>query len=81
MFGEGWHNYHHVFPCDYKSAELGDNKYNPTTRFIDFMAYLGQAYNLKTTPIDVIIKRAQQYGDGSRRNISTGNQPRGDGDL
>lgn len=20
--GEGWHNYHHVFPFDYKAAEL-----------------------------------------------------------
>lgn len=21
--GEGWHNYHHVFPWDYKTSELG----------------------------------------------------------
>ncbi|XP_034247036.1 stearoyl-CoA desaturase 5-like isoform X2 [Thrips palmi] len=25
-FGEGWHNYHHVFPWDYKAAELGNYK-------------------------------------------------------
>ncbi|XP_034247037.1 stearoyl-CoA desaturase 5-like isoform X3 [Thrips palmi] len=28
-FGEGWHNYHHVFPWDYKAAELGN--YKPTS--------------------------------------------------
>ena len=33
--GEGWHNYHHVFPWDYKTAELGDYAVNFTTLVID----------------------------------------------
>lgn len=40
--GEGWHNYHHVFPWDYKTAELGNYRYNMTTGFIDFFAKLGE---------------------------------------
>lgn len=41
-FGEGWHNYHHVFPWDYKAAELGNYNGNWTTAFIDLMARLGK---------------------------------------
>lgn len=53
--GEGWHNYHHVFPWDYKAAELGNYRANPTTLFIDFMARIGWAYDLKTVPNEVRI--------------------------
>ncbi|RZC32996.1 FA desaturase domain containing protein [Asbolus verrucosus] len=46
-FGEGWHNYHHVFPWDYKTGELGGYRTNITTAFIDLMAKLGWAYERK----------------------------------
>lgn len=64
-FGEGWHNYHHVFPWDYKTAELGDYKLNITTAFIDFFAKLGLAYDLKMVPREVVQKRVERTGDGS----------------
>lgn len=54
--GEGWHNYHHAFPWDYKAAELGNYSLNITTAFIDFFAYLGLAYDLKTASPDTIKK-------------------------
>ncbi|EEB11648.1 fatty acid desaturase, putative [Pediculus humanus corporis] len=63
--GEGWHNYHHVFPWDYKAAELGNYGYNFTTCFIDIMAKLGQAYDLKTVSPHIVIARAKRTGDGS----------------
>ncbi|XP_015431780.1 PREDICTED: acyl-CoA Delta(11) desaturase-like isoform X2 [Dufourea novaeangliae] len=63
--GEGWHNYHHVFPWDYKAAELGDYKYNITTGFIDLCAMLGLAYDLKVVPKHSVQKRVQRTGDGS----------------
>lgn len=66
-FGEGWHNYHHVFPWDYKAAELGNYRLNFTTAFIDFMAWIGWAYELKTTNIDMIKKRVARTGDGTRK--------------
>ncbi|XP_013793869.2 acyl-CoA desaturase-like, partial [Limulus polyphemus] len=45
--GEGFHNYHHTFPYDYSTSEYGW-KLNISTMFIDFMAMLGQAYDMKT---------------------------------
>lgn len=55
-FGEGWHNYHHVFPWDYKTSEFGNYRINITTVFIDFFAYLGLAYDLQTAHPDLINK-------------------------
>jgi len=63
--GEGWHNYHHTFPWDYKTAELGNYRANFTTAFIDFMAKIGWAYDLKTVSQDMIKKRVQRTGDGT----------------
>ncbi|EQC25620.1 hypothetical protein SDRG_16516 [Saprolegnia diclina VS20] len=40
--GEGWHNWHHVFPYDYAASEFGVmSQYNPTKLFIDTCAKLG----------------------------------------
>ncbi|VVC27061.1 Acyl-CoA desaturase [Cinara cedri] len=66
--GEGWHNYHHVFPWDYKAAELGHYRANLTTAFIDFFALIGWAYDMKTVSNEIILKRAGRTGDGSRFN-------------
>jgi stearoyl-CoA desaturase (delta-9 desaturase) len=64
-FGEGWHNYHHVFPWDYKTAELGNFWLNVTTAFIEFFAYIGWAYDLKQ-PSKVLVQRVvRKLGDGS----------------
>ncbi|KAL5284328.1 hypothetical protein ACFFRR_006548 [Megaselia abdita] len=43
--GEGWHNYHHVFPWDYKTGEFGEYYLNITTGFIDLMEKIGWASN------------------------------------
>lgn len=64
--GEGFHNYHHVFPWDYKAAELPAYGMNATTAFIDLMAKLGQAYDMKTVSEEMITRRALRTGDGSR---------------
>ena len=64
-YGEGFHNYHHVFPYDYKTAELGDYMFNPTTAFIDFFARIGWAYSLKTMSTETILKRVARTGDGT----------------
>ena len=63
--GEGWHNFHHVFPGDYKAGELGGYGTNWTTAFIDFFAWLGLAYDRKTVSQEVIRGRANRTGDGS----------------
>ncbi|KOB69790.1 Fatty-acyl-CoA desaturase [Operophtera brumata] len=61
--GEGFHNYHHVFPHDYRTAEFGDNFLNLTTKFIDFCARIGQAYDRRYVPDDVIAARIKRTGE------------------
>ncbi|CAN8019950.1 unnamed protein product [Ixodes persulcatus] len=63
--GEGFHNYHHTFPNDYRTSELGC-RINTTTWFIDFFAWLGQVYDRKEIPTNVVENRMQRTGDGSR---------------
>lgn len=64
--GEGWHNYHHVFPWDYKTDEFNEYTMNLTKAFIDFFAKIGWAYDLKSVSSEMIKKRAQRTGDGTR---------------
>nr|AHH30813.1 fatty acid desaturase D6 [Tribolium castaneum] len=62
-YGEGWHNYHHVFPWDYKAAELGNYRPNLSTAFIDFMAKIAWAYDLKSVSPEMLRKRKMRTGD------------------
>lgn len=42
--GEGWHDYHHLFPWDYAAAELNAlDQWNPTKVFIDVCTNMGLA--------------------------------------
>jgi stearoyl-CoA desaturase (delta-9 desaturase) len=63
--GEGWHNYHHVFPWDYKSAELGGYTFNVTTGLIDFFSLLGWAYDLRAPTVEMVRRAVERSGDGS----------------
>lgn len=63
--GEGWHNYHHVFPWDYKTGELGEYGLNLTTGLIDSFARIGWAYDRKSASPKMIHRRARRCGDGS----------------
>lgn len=64
-FGEGWHNYHHVFPWDYKTAEFKGFFLNPASLWIDFFAKIGWAYDLKRVTPDHIKKIIERKGDGT----------------
>lgn len=78
--GEGWHNYHHTFPWDYKTSEFGRYTTNLTTMFIDFMAKIGLAYDLKTASEEVVKNRVLRTGDGSHEIWGWGDsdQPKDD---
>ncbi|CAH2245022.1 acyl-CoA Delta(11) desaturase-like [Pararge aegeria] len=65
--GEGFHNYHHTFPWDYKTAELGNYTFNLTTLFIDVMAKIGWAYDLRSVTPDVIENRVKRTGGRSHK--------------
>lgn len=60
--GEGWHNYHHTFPMDYKAAEV-PYFFNLTTACIDLWQRMGLAYDLKSVPKHIIDKRRERTGE------------------
>jgi len=60
--GEGFHNYHHTFPWDYSTSELGW-RFNLTTIFINFFAWIGWAYDRKTVSPNLIRQRKLRTGD------------------
>ena len=52
-FGEGYHNYHHTFPFDYRTSEDGVS-FNLSRHFIDLCAKFGLAYDLKKVSDETI---------------------------
>lgn len=60
--GEGYHNYHHVFPWDYRAAELGDYMFNVTTLLLDFFAKIGWAYDLRKPSKELVEKVKSNRG-------------------
>lgn len=42
---------------------------NFSTAFLDFMHYIGQAYDLKTATKEMIEKRSKRTGDGTRQSV------------
>ena len=60
--GEGYHNYHHTFPYDYRASEFS-LKMNPTAIFIDFFAWIGWAYEKKTVSKEAIYRKMQRSGE------------------
>ena len=68
--GEGYHNYHHVFPFDYSASEVSwTQDLNLSTMFIDLCAKLGLAYNLKKVDPKLIQSRVERTGDVTLNQI------------
>lgn len=61
VIGEGFHNYHHAFPYDYSTSELGP-WFNLSTVFIDLMAMLGLAWDRKKVSSKAIQARKKRTG-------------------
>merc|ERR1712080_775554 len=55
-FGEGYHNFHHEYPADYRNAIKG-YQYDPTKWFILLCHTFGLVYDLNRFP-DAEIQRA-----------------------
>ncbi|XP_045495244.1 acyl-CoA Delta(11) desaturase-like [Colias croceus] len=60
--GEGWHNFHHTFPWDYKAAEFS-YFLNTTTLIIDAFALFGWAYDMKVASSNVIDAVSRKQGE------------------
>jgi len=74
-FGEGYHNYHHEFPQDYRNG-IRFYHYDPTKWLIVGLHYLGLTYNLKNVESDEIskakIQMLQRNLDYERAVLTTG---------
>ncbi|XP_014485654.1 PREDICTED: acyl-CoA Delta(11) desaturase-like [Dinoponera quadriceps] len=66
-FGEGWHNYHHAFPWDYRSSEFGNYSISISTAFINLCAFLGMAYDLKAATSDMVKQRITENKSVSKK--------------
>lgn len=54
-FGEGYHNYHHIFEYDYRNG-IRWYQYDPTKWLIKGLSYVGLTKNLRTCPEERIEK-------------------------
>ncbi|CAH0714307.1 unnamed protein product, partial [Brenthis ino] len=68
--GEGWHNYHHTFPWDYKAAELA-YFINITTLLIDMFAAIGWAYDMKKASPSLIQAVVRKRGPQAEHHRET----------
>lgn len=53
--GEGYHNYHHLFPYDYAISEFG-HIFNFSKLFIDILALFGQTYDMRRAGTEYVEK-------------------------
>ncbi len=60
--GEGFHNYHHCFPFDYRCEEMNLSWINFATRWINLFATVGLAYDLRTASEEMVRARTERTG-------------------
>lgn len=70
---DGWHNFHHVFPRDYRFSEFGEF-IGPSARLIELFAYVGLASDLKTVSSNIIHGHIKKYGDQTGQKMLTENE-------
>jgi len=54
-YGEGYHNYHHKFPTDYRNG-IRAYHWDPTKWVIKLMSRFGVTYNLREVPAETIVR-------------------------
>jgi stearoyl-CoA desaturase (Delta-9 desaturase) len=52
-YGEGYHNYHHIFPTDYRNG-IRWFHFDPTKWLVKSLSYVGLTYDLKKVPEKLI---------------------------
>lgn len=65
--GEGWHNYHHAFPRDYRASEIDGWGQNFTTKIIELLNKFNLTYDLKTVTEEHIVGRTTRTGSSELR--------------
>lgn len=64
--GDGWHNFHHAFPWDYR---MTNKSFCVSAWVLDFLAYLGLAYDLKMVTPKVVQGHARRHGNTAEQKI------------
>jgi len=76
--GEGYHNFHHEFPQDYRNA-IRFYQYDPTKWTIRLLSYIGQTYDLKKFPENEVrkgqIQMRQKMLDKMKKTVDWGLSP------
>jgi stearoyl-CoA desaturase (delta-9 desaturase) len=68
-FGEGYHNYHHEFPYDYRNG-VKPWQIDPTKWIIWALSKIGLVKKLRRVPADTIL-RAELAASSGRNNADT----------
>lgn len=71
---DGWHNFHHAYPWDYRMSEFG-NFTSSAGILLDFFAYVGLAYDLKTASPNIIHERMKNHGDETGQKMLKNKNP------
>lgn len=53
--GEGYHNYHHAFPWDYRNG-VAPHQFDPTKWVVHGLSKIGLTRNLKRVPLETILR-------------------------
>jgi len=69
--GEGYHNFHHEFPNDYRNA-IRFYQYDPTKWTIKALSYIGQTYDLKKFPENEVQKGQIQMHEKKIKKMKQG---------
>jgi len=76
--GEGYHNFHHEFPSDYRNG-IEFYQYDPTKWLIRALAFFGLTYNLKRFPRNEIdkgkLQMKQKALDAKKERLDWGPDP------
>jgi stearoyl-CoA desaturase (delta-9 desaturase) len=71
-YNEGFHNYHHQFPWDWRIAEHGIQWFDPGKWFIQLMYMVGLAYNLKEASPKLIQDTKERVRRETVKNLDAG---------
>lgn len=69
-YGEGYHNFHHIFHADYRNGVRWYH-YDPTKWMIRFMSYFNWAQNLRRTPDYEIFKARMEMLEKYKQSNTT----------
>lgn len=65
-FGEGYHNYHHEFPSDYRNG-VRPWDWDPSKWTIKALSLVGMTFNLKKIPDEIILRKKMQMKEKRMR--------------